>query len=336
MMRRSAGFDANEAWRQLLKEWQNVTALELTANDDITCRINSVDLKNRLSDIETDGRDRLHVWLLRIVGALTAPTSMALPCRWRSRPQHQKRTRAPQQNRCFIRSPRRRWPIGQARLSARHKLCYRGCSAADRSAGCRERACVPRSLGSSCSRSTRTGRRYLFGRGRQSGSGCFLQWHRRTDSRGPYLVHRVIVGWPHTSRRRPRRIHIAKDDRQAVFATAYDDNLRIRGLRKLQRRLDATPTQVGLRDALADGLLKIAYAFCLDLLAFRLSFFAFDAKLIFLRNVVLFGFAIDGVDDGRGQLNASHKYVVEDEGVTHRYAVRLFAFFACVLHHLLG
>src|SRR5262249_16005002 len=106
MMRRSAGFDANEAWRQLLKEWQNVTALELTANDDITCRINSVDLKNSLSDIETDGRDRLHVWLLRIVGALTAPTSMALPCRWRSRPQHQKRTHALQHNQP-IRSPRR-------------------------------------------------------------------------------------------------------------------------------------------------------------------------------------------------------------------------------------
>src|SRR5262249_12059396 len=55
-------------------------------------------LKNRLRDIETDCRDRLHVWLLRIVGASTAPTSMALPCRWRSRPQHQKRTHAPQQN----------------------------------------------------------------------------------------------------------------------------------------------------------------------------------------------------------------------------------------------
>src|SRR5215510_275146 len=79
MMRRSAGFDADEARRQLLKEWQNVTALELTANDYITCRVNSVDLKNRLSDIETDGRDRLHVWLLQIVGASTAPTSMALP-----------------------------------------------------------------------------------------------------------------------------------------------------------------------------------------------------------------------------------------------------------------
>src|SRR5262244_3513644 len=94
MMRRSTGFHADEARRQLLKEWQNVPALELTANDDITCRVNSVDLKNRLSDIETNCRDRLHAWLLRIVGASTAPTSMALPCRWRSRPQHQKRTHA--------------------------------------------------------------------------------------------------------------------------------------------------------------------------------------------------------------------------------------------------
>jgi hypothetical protein len=40
----------------------------------------------------------LHVWLLRIVGALTAPTCMALPCRWRSRPQHQEPTYAVQQN----------------------------------------------------------------------------------------------------------------------------------------------------------------------------------------------------------------------------------------------
>src|SRR6516164_2237248 len=97
MMRRSAGFHADEARRQLLKEWQNVPALELTANDYITCRVNSVDLKNRLGDIETNCHDRLHVWLLRIVGVSTAPTSMALPCRWRSRPQHQKRTFALQQ-----------------------------------------------------------------------------------------------------------------------------------------------------------------------------------------------------------------------------------------------
>src|SRR5262245_65189171 len=49
MMRRSAGFDANESRRQLLKEWQNVSALELTTNDYITCRVNSVDLKKRLA-----------------------------------------------------------------------------------------------------------------------------------------------------------------------------------------------------------------------------------------------------------------------------------------------
>src|SRR4029079_8159141 len=88
------------------------------------------------------------------------------------------------------------------------------------------------------------------------------------------------------------RIHVAKDNRQAVFAAADHDDLRIRGLRKLKRRLNAAPTQVGLRDALAHDLLKIAYAFCLDLLAFRLSFFALDAKFIFLRNVVLLSFAI--------------------------------------------
>jgi hypothetical protein len=32
------------------------------------------------------------IWLLRIVGPQQAPTFMALTCRWRSRPQHQKRT----------------------------------------------------------------------------------------------------------------------------------------------------------------------------------------------------------------------------------------------------
>src|SRR5690348_3365880 len=109
MMRRSAGFDADEARRQPLKEWQNVPALELTANDYITCRVNSVDLKNRLGDIETDCRDRLHVWLLRIVGALTAPTSMALPCRWRSRPQLQNRTHALQQTAFLFDHPVGKW-----------------------------------------------------------------------------------------------------------------------------------------------------------------------------------------------------------------------------------
>jgi hypothetical protein len=59
---------------------------------DLAGGINAVHLKDRLGDVETDCRDRLHNWLLRIVGALTAPTSMALTCQWRSRPQHQLRT----------------------------------------------------------------------------------------------------------------------------------------------------------------------------------------------------------------------------------------------------
>src|SRR5450631_798958 len=52
----------------------------------------SVNLEYRFGDVETDCCNRLHTWLLQIVGALTAPTFMALTCRWRSRPQHQKRT----------------------------------------------------------------------------------------------------------------------------------------------------------------------------------------------------------------------------------------------------
>jgi hypothetical protein len=48
------------------------------AHDHLALRVDTVDLKNRLRDVETDCRDRLHGLLLRIVGALTAPTSMAL------------------------------------------------------------------------------------------------------------------------------------------------------------------------------------------------------------------------------------------------------------------
>src|SRR6478672_3789616 len=83
---------ANEARRQLLEERQDVATLQLTADDHLPGSINAVYLKDRLGDVETDCRNRLHNWLLRFVGALTAPTSMALTCRWRSRPQHQVRT----------------------------------------------------------------------------------------------------------------------------------------------------------------------------------------------------------------------------------------------------
>jgi SAM-dependent methyltransferase len=49
-----------------------------------------------------------------------------------------------------------------------------------------------------------------------------------------------------------------------------------------------------------------------DLLALRLAFLTLDPKFIFLRDVVLLNFSIDGGNYGRGQLNASHKYVIED------------------------
>src|SRR5262249_26293245 len=80
--------------------WKNAMtcqALQLPANNHLADSINTVHLKDRLSDIKTDCCDRLHAWLLRIVGASTGSTSMALACRWRSRPQHQKRTYAVQQ-----------------------------------------------------------------------------------------------------------------------------------------------------------------------------------------------------------------------------------------------
>src|SRR6478609_4663290 len=77
---------------QLLEERQDVATLQLTADDHLPGSINAVYLKDRLGDVETDCRNRLHNWLLRFVGALTAPTSMALTCRWRSRPQHQLQT----------------------------------------------------------------------------------------------------------------------------------------------------------------------------------------------------------------------------------------------------
>ncbi len=91
VMRRRTGLDTNQAWRRLLKEHQNIAALKLATEDDIALRIDTMNLRDRLRDIETDCRDRLHVgsseW-----GASTAPTSVALARRWRSRPQHQEQT----------------------------------------------------------------------------------------------------------------------------------------------------------------------------------------------------------------------------------------------------
>src|SRR4029077_15556669 len=92
VMRRCAGLNADEAWRQLLEECQDIPSLQLAADHHLAYRVDAVDLKNRLRDVETDRRDAVHAALLRIVVTPAATTSMALTCRWRSRPQHQKRT----------------------------------------------------------------------------------------------------------------------------------------------------------------------------------------------------------------------------------------------------
>src|SRR5271169_1392569 len=95
MMRRGASLDTNQARRQLLEERKNIATLQLTADHHLASSIHAVDLEDRLGNVETNCRDRLHVWLLRIVGALTAPTSLALSCRCRSHPQQHNWTSQP-------------------------------------------------------------------------------------------------------------------------------------------------------------------------------------------------------------------------------------------------
>src|SRR5712672_3317563 len=117
IMRRRTGLDTNEARRQLLKERQHIPPLQLTAKNNIAIRINAVDLKNRLRDIETDSRNRSHDLAPSNHRRLTAPTSMALSRRWRSRPQHQFRTGV---NRPWSYRPGPSRPVSAWPLAVRH------------------------------------------------------------------------------------------------------------------------------------------------------------------------------------------------------------------------
>jgi hypothetical protein len=55
---------APKARRQLLGKSQDKAALQLPTDDYPALRINAVDLKRRLGDIETDCCNTLHAWLL--------------------------------------------------------------------------------------------------------------------------------------------------------------------------------------------------------------------------------------------------------------------------------
>jgi len=52
---------------QLLEERQNLAAPQLSPDYYFAVRVHPVNLENQLGDIETDRRDRLRLWLLRIV-----------------------------------------------------------------------------------------------------------------------------------------------------------------------------------------------------------------------------------------------------------------------------
>src|SRR6266700_1859326 len=92
MMRGCAGLDTDKTWRQLLEESSDVTALQFAPDDHFPFGVDAVNLKNRFCDIETNCRDRLHGLAPPNQVTPLATMVVALTCRWRSRPQHHKRT----------------------------------------------------------------------------------------------------------------------------------------------------------------------------------------------------------------------------------------------------
>jgi hypothetical protein len=52
--------NADQAWRQLFEEREDIATLQLATDNHLAVSINAMDLKDRLRDIETDCRNRLH------------------------------------------------------------------------------------------------------------------------------------------------------------------------------------------------------------------------------------------------------------------------------------
>jgi hypothetical protein len=78
VMRRRAGLNTNDAPRQLLEERQHLAALQLAANDYVALRVDAMDLKNRLRDVETDCRDSC------MLGSLKSWSPHRRPLQWHS------------------------------------------------------------------------------------------------------------------------------------------------------------------------------------------------------------------------------------------------------------
>ena len=60
MVGRGAGLDSDQTGWKLLKERQDVATLQLPADNHQTASIHAMNLKNRLGDVETNCRNRLH------------------------------------------------------------------------------------------------------------------------------------------------------------------------------------------------------------------------------------------------------------------------------------
>src|SRR4029453_14936069 len=90
MVRRGTGLHADQAWRQSLEERRNLAAAKLVSADDLLGRVNAVNLKHVLGDIQTD-RGNLHVDGSPDVIRLRRTTLWHLDAGSGRRPPHQQR-----------------------------------------------------------------------------------------------------------------------------------------------------------------------------------------------------------------------------------------------------
>src|SRR5258708_7823068 len=113
-------------------------------------------------------------------------------------------------------------------------------------------------------------------------NGAHANGHRNERAaRGAFFgVMRTLSAGPEALQQVHGSPHCLGGD--AVPASGNDDDFGIGRLRELERRLYAAPTQIRIRDSLADDLLEFTDPFRLDLLALRLFSLARDTKRVFL------------------------------------------------------
>jgi hypothetical protein len=76
----------------LIAELKQIAKRRATGRRSTTSQFASLNLENRLRDIETDGRDRLHLASSESWAPNSTPIDGRLWHRWRSRPQHRSET----------------------------------------------------------------------------------------------------------------------------------------------------------------------------------------------------------------------------------------------------